>query len=287
MTLVFPFSISSREASIGEQARAGDVAGFGTRQVGDKAGDLIGITVSLERCDGNQRLREVAVGWIHVSINRAGLDVVNGDAARAEVSGKSLRESRDRSLRKRIDRTADEWHALAVGTANVDDTPAFAQMPRGFLCRNEQTAHIDGDQLLEIFKRELLNGREDTGARVVHQNINGPECPDGVATASRTASVSAASALIASAFPPAASIERTTSLALPGDALYVRATAAPSVASRLAIAAPMLREPPVTSATMPASFLVMFVFIIFSFCSATVHCLFGRVVHLLNNYLLV
>src|SRR5206468_7694285 len=26
---------------------------------------------------------------------------------------------------------------------------------------------------------ELLNGREDTGARVVHQNINGPECPDG------------------------------------------------------------------------------------------------------------
>jgi hypothetical protein len=40
-----------------------------------------------------------------------------------------------------------------------------------------------------------------------------------LATASRTASVSAASALIASAFPPAASIERTTSLALPGDAL--------------------------------------------------------------------
>jgi len=29
MTLVFRFSISSRETSIGEQARAGDVAGFG------------------------------------------------------------------------------------------------------------------------------------------------------------------------------------------------------------------------------------------------------------------
>src|SRR3989442_421870 len=87
------------------------------------------------------------------------------------------------------------------------------------------------------------------------------------APASRTASVSAASALIASAFPPAASIERTTSLALSGDALYVRATAAPSVASRLAIAAPMLREPPVTSATLPASlpasFFVMLVLIIF------------------------
>src|SRR6266516_1308358 len=60
---------------------------------------------------------------IHVSINRAGLDVVNGDAARAEVSGKSLRETRDRALGERRDRTAAEWHALAVGTANVNDTP--------------------------------------------------------------------------------------------------------------------------------------------------------------------
>src|SRR6266446_3115651 len=66
-----------------------------------------------------------------------------------------------------------------VVNGDAADTPAFAQMPRGFLCRNEQPADIDGDQLLEIFKRELLNGREDTSARVVHENINGPECPDG------------------------------------------------------------------------------------------------------------
>src|SRR5260370_37605476 len=136
MTLVFPFSISSCETSIGEQARAGDVAGFGTRQVGDKAGDLVCIAITLKGCDGNQRLREVAVCRIHVSINRAGLDVVNGDAARAEVSGKSLRETGDRSLRKRIDRTTDEGHALAVGAADMNDATAFTHMPRGFLCSN-------------------------------------------------------------------------------------------------------------------------------------------------------
>jgi hypothetical protein len=38
---------------------------------------------------------------------------------------------------------------------------------------------------------------------------------------------------------------------------------APSVARRFTIAAPMPREPPVTSATLPASFLVMFVLICF------------------------
>src|SRR6058998_3097204 len=112
MTLVFRFSISSREASVGEQARAGDVAGFGTRQVSDKAGDLIGIAIALKRCDGNQCLREVAVCRIHVSINRAGLDVVNGDAARAEIAGKSLCKASDCTFRERIDRTTDEWHAL-------------------------------------------------------------------------------------------------------------------------------------------------------------------------------
>src|SRR6266404_912856 len=115
-----------------------------------------------------------------------------------------------------------------------------------------------------------------------------PNVPTVFATARRTASVSAASALIASAFPPAASIERTTSLALSGDALYVKATDAPSAASRLAMAAPMLREPPVTSATLPVSFFAIFVFIIFfqmSFsncesgidgCVSGRHCLTGQ-----------
>src|SRR6185369_15578217 len=107
------------------------------------------------------RLGEVAVCRIHVSINQAGLDVVNGDAARAEVSGKSLRETRDRSLRKCIDRTADEY-ALAIGAPNVNDATAFTHMPRGFLCRDEQAAHIDGNQLLKIFHRELLNRRDDS-----------------------------------------------------------------------------------------------------------------------------
>src|SRR5438034_2553508 len=96
MTLVFRFSISSREASIGEQARAGDVAGFGTRQVGDKAGDLIGIAIALKRCDGNKRLGEVAVGWIRVGINRTRLNIVNRDSTRPEVSGNSLGEASDR-----------------------------------------------------------------------------------------------------------------------------------------------------------------------------------------------
>jgi hypothetical protein len=46
------------------------------------------------------------------------------------------------------------------------------------------------------------------------------------------------------------------------------------------MAAPMLREPPVTSATLPASFFVMLVLIIFSFdlisCSLNLSFIYGE-----------
>src|SRR5260370_31170201 len=47
----------------------------------------------------------------------------------------------------------------------------------------------------------------------------------------------------------------TTDAAASAPLVYVTATLAPSSASRLAIAAPMPRDPPVTSAVLPCSFL--------------------------------
>src|SRR4051812_22118845 len=52
---------------------------------------------------------------------------------------------------------------------------------------------------------------------------------------------------------PAALISAITAFAFSGELTYVIATSAPSRASRLAIAAPMPRLPPVTSATLPES----------------------------------
>src|SRR5580700_5007381 len=70
-----------------------------------------------------------------------------------------------------------------------------------------------------------------------------------LSTALLTASTSAASAWIARAFPPLRSIALTTAEAALTSFAYVMATLAPSLASLFAIAAPMPREPPVTSAT--------------------------------------
>src|SRR5229473_7991779 len=108
MTLVFRLPISGRETSIGQQARTGNVAGFGAGEIRYEAGDLVCITITLKGCNGNQRLGEVAVGGIRIGINRARLNVVNRDSTRTEVPGESLREAGNCAFRERIDRTADE-----------------------------------------------------------------------------------------------------------------------------------------------------------------------------------
>src|SRR6266404_2893745 len=76
---------------------------------------------------------------------------------------------------------------------------------------------------------------------------------------------------MAIAFPPGRSISLTTEAAASAPLVYVIATLAPSAASRLAIAAPIPREPPVTIATLPANFcllLLLICFVLFFFWSA-------------------
>src|SRR5712692_8070304 len=65
------------------------------------------------------------------------------------------------------------------------------------------------------------------------------------------------------ALPPSRSIASTTAEAALASFAYVMATFAPFAARRLAIAAPMSREPPVMSAIFPSSFLdiVFFLFL--------------------------
>src|SRR5258705_4347805 len=100
MILVSHSQISGRPTSIGRQARASDVAGFGTGEKCDEAGDFVRAAVALERDVADAVTRQVGVRRIHVGVNHAGLDVVNGDAARSEVSGESLCETGDSSLRQ-------------------------------------------------------------------------------------------------------------------------------------------------------------------------------------------
>src|SRR5207253_10725962 len=105
--------------------------------------------------------------------------------------------------------------------------------------------------------RRSSNGFGMGGAGLVLRVSRRPEGGTGFSTAALPASASVASAWIAIAFPPAPSISLTTDAAASAPFEYVIATFAPSEARRLAIAAPMPREPPVIRAIFASSFLFM------------------------------
>src|SRR6266436_188114 len=78
-----------------------------------------------------------------------------------------------------------------------------------------------------------------------------PKASAVLATAVRSSSAEPLSALRDSALPPADSSSRTSARAFSGELEYVKATDAPSAASRRTMPAPMPLDPPVTRATLP------------------------------------
>src|SRR5258707_14029904 len=70
------------------------------------------------------------------------------------------------------------------------------------------------------------------------------------------------------AFRPPRSISLTTATAASAPFVYVMAIFAPSTARRLAIAAPMPREPPVMSATFPSNFFDIILLLELDICSS-------------------
>src|SRR5690349_1693615 len=114
---VFPWQFimapsSSVGAAIDGQARAGDVASLWPSDEGDHCRDVVYPAVALQRRIHDLWRRPVASGGVEVGVDRAGLDVVDGDAARADLTGETLGEHFHRALGRRIGDQTGRAHAL-------------------------------------------------------------------------------------------------------------------------------------------------------------------------------
>lgn len=87
------FGESGGKAAIDAQARAGNIGGFRSGEVRNHGGDLVGTAVALHGDHAFQLRSEWAVGRIHVGVHRTRLDVIDRDAARAEIAGEAAREA--------------------------------------------------------------------------------------------------------------------------------------------------------------------------------------------------
>src|SRR6266404_5818645 len=156
-----------------------------------------------------------------------------------------------------------------VETRSPTADPVMMMRPPFFMC-------FSAACVAAIAPRTLMSITRSISSSVVVSKVFGiavpalftstssrPKVATVFSTAPLTASTSAASAWIAIAFPPSSSIAFTTADAALASFAYVIATLAPSAARRLAIAAPMPREPPVTTATLPANFCPLLLLISF------------------------
>jgi hypothetical protein len=114
-----------------------------------------------------EHFRKLALGWIHVRIDRAGLHVVDRDAARAEIARESLDEPLQRRLAHCIHRAAGERHALRITTADIDDAPAGLHVLHRCLRGDEDGTHVDRDRPVKVSQLELVERDKDADPRVV------------------------------------------------------------------------------------------------------------------------
>src|SRR5215472_13899222 len=140
----------------------------------------------------------------------------------------------------------------AVGTRSVSALPIMMIRPPSPMCRAAAWAATSAARTLTAHSRSACS----TVAASSGPPVKMPALLTRMSSRPRSSTVrstAAATARMTSARPPSASICLATAWALSALLAYVSATAAPSLASRWTIAAPIPRLPPVTRATLPAS----------------------------------
>ena len=107
--------------------------------------------------------------------------------------------------------------------------------------------------LIDLLQRGLLKGFRNGCAGIVHQDVESAEGGDRLFDRGFDRVGVGGVCLDRDGLSAFASMAFTTADAAVASFAYVMATLAPSAARRFAIAAPMPREPPVTSATFSLS----------------------------------
>jgi hypothetical protein len=131
-------------------------------------------------------------------------------------------------------------------------------------CVATNPADVDVNHAVHLLERGLLERFRNGRAGIVHQNIQPTEGRDGLFDRSLNRvgiggirlNCDGLSARAFNLFNNRSGCVRALCIS--------NRHACPSVASRLAIAAPIPREPPVTSATLPSNFPALFLFNCFS-----------------------
>jgi hypothetical protein len=229
--------VSGVHPAVHGQIRAGDVRGVGASYECNQRSDLVNVSVAVECSDGFLRYSPITRGRIQIRVDRARLHVVDRDTPAPDFSRQPLGEYLHRPLGGRVGYEPRRLDTLSHGGTNVDDAAAIFHVLQSSLRCSEYAADVDVEYPIHLLQRRLLECLGNGRPRIVHNYIEPTE---------------SRGCLVDRSFG-GFGVGSVRLEAAAASFAYVMATLAPSSARRFAIAAPIPREPPVTSATLFAS----------------------------------
>ena len=119
-------------------------------------------------------------GRVHLGVDGAGVNRIDGDAASAQFFGDRTRQNRDAGFGRSIDGVLRKPD-LAHDAAHVDDPSTVAQVPSRFADRGERASQVDVHVGVVVGVAEASDGAGFVDARIVDENVESAVILDYVA----------------------------------------------------------------------------------------------------------
>lgn len=171
---------SSGKAAINFEVRARDKSSFRAGEIRDHASHLAVLSVATDGSYLGHPLGKVAIYGIHIGVNRTRLNVVDGNAARSQIAGKTTGKAGDRPLRQTVDRAANKRRNITIDAANHDNSSTFTHVANGFLSCYKNALDVHRDEAVKLIDRELVDRCNGDNSCVVDENVETTEGVDGL-----------------------------------------------------------------------------------------------------------
>lgn len=118
-----------------------------------------------------------AHSMVHIGLDAAGGDNVDGDLLVAEVDGHAAGEGLDGALAAGVDGVLGDALGLAGDAAHEDEAAPFLEVEVGLLGDEELAPRVDGEDAVELLGRDVLDVPERHHAAVGAHDVQLAEDP--------------------------------------------------------------------------------------------------------------
>src|SRR5918996_380332 len=162
---------------------SGDVGGVRAREERDAGGHLLGTRVTTQRGGRGSGRGELAVGRVHLGVDQSGLQDVDRDPARPEVTRRAARVTGERRLGGRVFGHPGEADARARAGADGDDSAAFTHVLDRLADAGDDPGVVHGPLAIKLadVERGIVDWTLHDDRGVVDEDVQAAKLADNLA----------------------------------------------------------------------------------------------------------